>query len=1197
MLRRIFTTLLALATATTALRAQSVQLARLWVDSDYDRHTTVKATGQTVSGQVDINGISPGVHVLHVQAEDDSGVRGQLQSYFFMLTDSVAATYECWIDNDYAHKTAGTNTGQVMKAVIPIDTLKAGMHYVHTRTCDRFGQWSIPLHTMVFLEDSVAARYEYWIDDDYDNRKSAEGDGAQVTISEDISQIGGGLHYFNFRAFDRYGGPTLAQRYIFMVVDSVTTHYEYWLDDDISQIQTVEGSGQDIAVTMDISHLDCGIHFFNFRCRNSFGEASTLHRWLVYVPDDDPVAHRPITGYDYTLNNQTEYVSIEPTLEYEMQAQAFALPDPLDVGSLTEGCKWTWNHEQQTLRLDRETPQSFSIMFRNKAGRVSSSVGKDFTLTDSITKTIRELLLGRAVSYQKPRGGDFEVVRFQVNKSGEYYLQSTQRCELHLLQGETLQRIISPDSMLRGQCIALEAGQVYHGIVCHAPTDAASPRSTVDVMLKDNINKVLTPVISYVDETVTISCEQEGVDSYYTLDGTIPTTESTHYDGPFRQVLNCTVTAIAVADGLDYSDIATYVIGAYKTEKPVISIEGWQVTMTCSTPENSIYYTLDGTTPTVESSLYTAPIILKRNCTVKAVAIRNGYFDSDMESLVVDWLQVEKPEITFADSVLTISHSREGVVLHYEIGRDLIPSNTSPVYTEPLILERNLPVSVIGMAEGLIDSELATFEPDTFQCKPTVIAYDGRWIRLSTPTHEAEIHYTLDGAEPTIGSPVYNDPIEPESLLTLRTLVTKTDVISSEQKAFDVDYLYNGSLALLRKPQVLKKAFEWCGNEAVRMLAIKGPIGDDDWRTIRQLPALHTLDLELAQVENNHLPDSALTGSHMTWVTTPATLSTAGKGFLANCPLLAAVTWASPTLRMPEGSFGTKANQNLLLYVKGETLAPATGVQNLVSNLVARTIVLSDDTLYGNFYCPTAFTAIDISYTHEYTQPTPLGQGTCQGWETIALPFNVQTVTHEQNGEMLPFIQWTSDKPQKPFWLGRLTETGFAAAMNILANKPYIVAMPNNDFYSDEYILSGRVTFSARNTLVPVTEPMPDYMGDIAFVPTFEWLEKRDDIYALNVGESYENREVGSIFLPNYRTVSPFEAYTTMTAGARRFIAIDDIGGELVSGIKELPSVESGILSVYSLSGILIYKGLKEDLLKRLPSGLYIINGKKVIIK
>ena len=54
------------------------------------------------------------------------------------------------------------------------------------------------------------------------------------------------------------------------------------------------------------------------------------------------------------------------------------------------------------------------------------------------------------------------------------------------------------------------------------------------------------------------------------------------------------------------------------------------VTLTCSTAGASIYYTLDGTTPSESSTLYTGPIALTKTTTVKARAIKSGYSRSDV---------------------------------------------------------------------------------------------------------------------------------------------------------------------------------------------------------------------------------------------------------------------------------------------------------------------------------------------------------------------------------------------------------------------------------------------------------------------------------------------------------------------------------------------------------------------------------------
>lgn len=48
----------------------------------------------------------------------------------------------------------------------------------------------------------------------------------------------------------------------------------------------------------------------------------------------------------------------------------------------------------------------------------------------------------------------------------------------------------------------------------------------------------------------------------------------------------------------------------------------------------AIYYTLDGTTPSTESTLYTEPISIDEDITVKAIAVKEGYTDSDIAEFI-----------------------------------------------------------------------------------------------------------------------------------------------------------------------------------------------------------------------------------------------------------------------------------------------------------------------------------------------------------------------------------------------------------------------------------------------------------------------------------------------------------------------------------------------------------------------------------
>ena len=117
---------------------------------------------------------------------------------------------------------------------------------------------------------------------------------------------------------------------------------------------------------------------------------------------------------------------------------------------------------------------------------------------------------------------------------------------------------------------------------------------------------------------------------------------------------------------------------------------------------------------------------------------------------------------------------------------------------------------------------------------------------------------------------------------------------------------------------------------------------------------------------------------------------------------------------------------------------------------------------------PQEFTAKEVSYTHNYKMET--GLGNARGWETIALPFDVQKVTHESKGEIIPFANWKSGDTKKPFWLMTYGANGWTEANSIKANTPYIISMPNHSDYKSEFRLNGRVTFSAENVTMPTSD-------------------------------------------------------------------------------------------------------------------------------
>ncbi len=159
---------------------------------------------------------------------------------------------------------------------------------------------------------------------------------------------------------------------------------------------------------------------------------------------------------------------------------------------------------------------------------------------------------------------------------------------------------------------------------------------------------VQTPTISPAGGTftnsasVTLACGTTGATIYYTVDGSDPIAGSTVYSGPFLLSSNATVKAKATAGGMNDSAIAaagfSIVPSTTAAATPSISPNGGTyspavtVTLAGATPGSTIYYTLDGSVPTVSSPIYTASFSLNASATVKAKAVASGYSDSAIAS-------------------------------------------------------------------------------------------------------------------------------------------------------------------------------------------------------------------------------------------------------------------------------------------------------------------------------------------------------------------------------------------------------------------------------------------------------------------------------------------------------------------------------------------------------------------------------------
>lgn len=140
-------------------------------------------------------------------------------------------------------------------------------------------------------------------------------------------------------------------------------------------------------------------------------------------------------------------------------------------------------------------------------------------------------------------------------------------------------------------------------------------------------------------QSVTIT-SSPGTTILYTTDGNAPVMGSPPYTGPITVNVSETIKAIAYGTGYTLSAVgsAAYTISVAAAATPTFSpaagtyATSQTVSISCSTPSSTIYYTTDGTTPTTSSSVYTTALTVSASEVINAIATATGYAQSSVGS-------------------------------------------------------------------------------------------------------------------------------------------------------------------------------------------------------------------------------------------------------------------------------------------------------------------------------------------------------------------------------------------------------------------------------------------------------------------------------------------------------------------------------------------------------------------------------------
>ncbi len=282
--------------------------------------------------------------------------------------------------------------------------------------------------------------------------------------------------------------------------------------------------------------------------------------------------------------------------------------------------------------------------------------------------------------------------------------------------------------------------------------------------------KVVAPVITTSgsaasEMTVSITTETEGASIYYSIDGSTPSARSIKYIEPFSVTESLTVKAIAVHPSLFNSNVTSESI-VMNAATPSVSIaEGTYsntqtVSLSCTTAGASIRYTLDGSTPNSESTLYSTPITVDHSLILKAIAYKDGYEPSDI--LAVQYV-MESANPTFSvNSGIIVESQTSDVTIRYTTD-GTIPSESSPIYSTPISADNDMIIRAIAFRDGFEASGIssAEYHSDVPGVVEVINPDNDYSVTLQVPGNWSADKVVIEGVNATIGA--WLSPANPEA--------------------------------------------------------------------------------------------------------------------------------------------------------------------------------------------------------------------------------------------------------------------------------------------------------------------------------------------------------------------------------------------------------------------------------------------------
>lgn len=302
---------------------------------------------------------------------------------------------------------------------------------------------------------------------------------------------------------------------------------------------------------------------------------------------------------------------------------------------------------------------------------------------------------------------------------------------------------------------------------------------------------------------VELNCDTPNSIIRYVNDESMPDSTSAKYTEPIYVYRETYFRAIASREGWKDSFFAESLYspsplpeptfeppaGIYRTEQ--------QVTINCDVEDAIIRFTTDGSEPDTSSQLYTEPVAVAADMTLKARAFKQGWVASDAATASYTITgTLPAPEFNppggnyYNEQRVTITCDVPNAEIRYTTDGS-VPTQQSSLYSQPIKIASNTTaIKAKAFKQHWDESSISKAAYSFTVADPVVSLPPGNYateqtVSINCDSEDAVIRYTTNGSNPDQNSEIYQDPIEIDRSLTLRVRAfrdnwTPSQTISAE---------------------------------------------------------------------------------------------------------------------------------------------------------------------------------------------------------------------------------------------------------------------------------------------------------------------------------------------------------------------------------------------------------------------------------